>query len=113
MARYRCSLNRLPRTQKKLPASAGYRGSDLVHWHKGEAEGGAKPVRLCPCSSDVNLFSYGEGIVDLNAEISDGALDLRMSQRVGFVLRISFLIENQGPVAHRSVLAVATGCAGR
>ena len=33
MARYRCSLNRLPRTQKKLPASAGYRGSDLVHWH--------------------------------------------------------------------------------
>jgi len=33
VARYRCSLNRLPRTQKKLPASAGYRGSDLVHWH--------------------------------------------------------------------------------
>jgi hypothetical protein len=48
-----------------------------------------------------------------DAEIPDGALDFRMSQRVGFVLRISFLIENQRPVAHRSVLAVATGCAGR
>ena len=41
---------------------------------------GAKPVRLCPCSSDVNLFSYGEGIIDFNPEIPDGALDLRMSQ---------------------------------
>jgi hypothetical protein len=34
VARYRCSLNRLPRAQKKLPASAGYRGSDLVLWHE-------------------------------------------------------------------------------
>src|SRR5262245_22795498 len=28
----------------------------VVHcgcWHEGEAEGGAKPVRFCPCSSDV------------------------------------------------------------
>jgi hypothetical protein len=55
--------------------------SDLVQWHESEAEGGAKPVRLCPCSSDVNLFRYGEGIIDFNAEIPDGALDLRMSQQ--------------------------------
>jgi hypothetical protein len=27
------------------------------------------------------LFSYGEGIIDFNAEIPDGALDLRMSQQ--------------------------------
>jgi len=27
------------------------------------------------------LFSYGEGIVDFNSEIPDGALDLRMSQQ--------------------------------
>ena len=80
-------------------------------WREGEAEGGAKPVRLCPCNSDVNLFGYGEGIVHFNPEIPDGALDLRMTQRVGFVLRISFLIENQRPAAHRSVLAVATDCA--
>ena len=50
-------------------------------WHKGEAEGGAKPVRLCPCSSDVDLFGYGESVIDLNAEIPDGALDLGMSQQ--------------------------------
>jgi hypothetical protein len=87
--------------------------ADYCFWHEGAAEGGAKPVRLCPSSSDVNLFRYGEGIIDFDAEIPDGALDLCMSQRVGFVLRISFLIENQRPVAHRSVLAVATGCAGR
>ena len=44
-------------------------------------KGGAKPVRLCPSSSDVNLLSYGEGIIEFNAEIPDGALDLRMSQQ--------------------------------
>ena len=38
---------------------------------------------------------------------------LRVPERVGFILRISFLIENQRPAAHRLVLAVATGCAGR
>jgi hypothetical protein len=41
----------------------------------------AKPVRLCPCSSDVNLFSYGEGIIDFDAEIPDDALDLCMPQQ--------------------------------
>jgi hypothetical protein len=44
-------------------------------WHEGEAEGGAKPLRLCPCISDVNLFSYGEGIINFNTEVPDGALD--------------------------------------
>lgn len=39
-----------------------------------------KPVRLCPCSSDVDLFGYGESVVDLNAEIYDSALDLGMTQ---------------------------------
>ena len=29
----------------------------------GEGRGGAKPVRLCPCSSDIDL--YGEIVVDL------------------------------------------------
>ena len=52
---------------------------DVGNWHEGEPERGAKPVRLCPCSSDVNLFSYGEGIVDFDAEIPDGTLDLWMS----------------------------------
>ena len=55
--------------------------ADVSSWHEGEAEGGAKPVRLCPGSSDVNLFRYSEGIIDFNAEIPDGALDLRMPQQ--------------------------------
>jgi hypothetical protein len=80
---------------------------------QSEAEGGAKPVRLCPCSSDLDLFRYRQGIIDLNAQIPDSALDLCMSKRVGFILRISFLIENQRPSAHRSVLAVAMDRAGR
>ena len=54
---------------------------DVRIWHEGEAEGGAKPVRLCPGSSDVNLLRYGEGIIDFNTEIPDGALDLGMSQQ--------------------------------
>ena len=54
---------------------------NVRNWHEGDAEGGAKPVRLCPCSSDVNLFSYGKGIIDFNAKIPDGTLDLRMSQQ--------------------------------
>ena len=50
-------------------------------WHEGESEEGAKPVRLCPCSSDVNLFGYSKGIVNFNTEIPDGALDFRMTQQ--------------------------------
>jgi hypothetical protein len=56
-------------------------GIDVRNWHEGEAEGGAKPVLLCPRSSDVNLFSYGQGIIDFDAEMPDGALDLCMSQQ--------------------------------
>src|SRR5689334_17078083 len=44
-------------------------GIDVRNWHEGEAEGGAKPVLLCPRSSDVNLFSYGQGIIDFDAEM--------------------------------------------
>ena len=64
-------------------------------------------------SSRVDLFGYGESVIDLDPEVARRALYLLMPQRVGFILRISFLIENQRPAAHRSVLAVATGCAGR
>ena len=74
--------NPLPRkTQIEIRATQSVALAPGRYWHEAEAEGGAKPVRLCPCSSDVNLFSYGEGIVDFNAEIPDGALDLRMTQQ--------------------------------
>ena len=57
------------------------RSREFRLWHAADDEGGAKPVRLCPCSSDINLFSYGESIIDFDAEIPDRALDLRMSQQ--------------------------------
>ena len=66
-----------------------------------------------PSTSDIDLFGYGKGVVNFDTEVAHRALDLLMPQRVGFILRVSFLIENQRPAAHRSVLAVATGCAGR
>src|SRR3984957_10674400 len=31
---------------------------------------------LCPGISDINLFRYCQGVIDLNAEISDRAFDL-------------------------------------
>jgi hypothetical protein len=68
--------------QAELTNSTDHFARLLVrNWHEGEAEGGAKPVRLCPGSSDVNLLRYGEGIIDFNTEIPDGALDLGMSQQ--------------------------------
>jgi hypothetical protein len=64
-----------------LPESDIDVANDIPFWHECETEGGAKPVRLCPCSSDVNLLGYGEGIIYLNTEIPDGALDLCMTQQ--------------------------------
>jgi len=37
--------------------------------------------QLCPGSSDVDLPRYSESVVDLNAEIAHGALDLRMAEQ--------------------------------
>ena len=37
--------------------------------------------QLCPGSSDVDLPRYSESVVDLNAEITHGALDLSMAKR--------------------------------
>jgi hypothetical protein len=36
---------------------------------------------LCPRKSDVNLFRYGKSIVDLDAKVSNGALDLPTSKQ--------------------------------
>jgi hypothetical protein len=36
---------------------------------------------LCPGISDINLFRYGQGVIDLNAEIPDRALDLGMPEQ--------------------------------
>jgi hypothetical protein len=36
---------------------------------------------LCPGISDVDLFSYREGIIDLDAEVSDGAFDFDVAKQ--------------------------------
>jgi hypothetical protein len=36
---------------------------------------------LCPCRSDINLFGNGEGVVDLNTKVSDGAFDLGVAEQ--------------------------------
>jgi hypothetical protein len=36
---------------------------------------------LCPGDSDINLFRYGEGIIDLDSEVSDGAFDLGVAKQ--------------------------------
>jgi hypothetical protein len=38
-------------------------------------------VSALPLSSDVNLFRYCDSIIDLDAEISDGALNLGVPQQ--------------------------------
>ena len=62
---------------------------------------------------EFQLLGNAERVVDLDTKVTDSAFEPCVSERVGFILRVSFLIENQRVAAHRSVLAVATGCAGR
>src|SRR4051794_30422988 len=36
---------------------------------------------LCPSMSDINLFCYCQGVIDLDAEIPHGAFDLGVSEQ--------------------------------
>ena len=36
---------------------------------------------LCPGISDVDLFRYREGIINLNAEVSDGTFDFGVPEQ--------------------------------
>jgi hypothetical protein len=36
---------------------------------------------LCPAPSDINLFRYGKGIIDLDAEVPDGAFDFGVAKQ--------------------------------
>ena len=42
---------------------------------------GDQICQLCPGTSDLSLFRYREGVVDLDAEISDRALDLGVTEQ--------------------------------
>src|SRR5262245_57832626 len=65
--------------------------------------GRARP--LCLTTSDVDFLGDFEGVIDLNTEITHRAVNLGMAKRLGFILRISYLIESQRSAARRSVLA--------
>ena len=43
--------------------------------------GTGRACLLCPGISDINLFRYCQGVIDLNAEIPDRAFDLRMAEQ--------------------------------
>ena len=58
-------------------------------------------------TSDFDLFRDLKGVVDLNAEISHCAFNFLVPKRLGFILRVSYLIESQRSAACRSVLAAA------
>jgi hypothetical protein len=53
----------------------------VAYWPKLTVRGLGRAYPLCPRISDINLFSYGEGVIDLDAEITDRALDLGMPEQ--------------------------------
>jgi hypothetical protein len=52
----------------------------------GQRAGRACP--LCPGISDINLFRYCQGVIDLDAEIPDRAFDLGMPEQSCAMIRI-------------------------
>jgi len=50
-------------------------------WHESNAQkrGGATPLR--PDSSDINLFRYGQSVVDLNPQVAHRAFYFLVSQQ--------------------------------
>ena len=42
---------------------------------------GGRTVALCPSDLDINLFGDGQGVINIDTEVADGALDLRVSEK--------------------------------
>jgi len=51
---------------------------------------------LCPGTSDINLFRYCQRIIDLDAEIPDGAFDFGVAEQELDSPEISCASVNQG-----------------
>jgi hypothetical protein len=47
---------------------------------RSSQRGTGRACPLCPARSDINLFRHGERVVDLDAEIADRALDIRVAE---------------------------------
>ena len=43
---------------------------------------------LCPGISDINLFRYCQGVIDLDAEIPDRAFDLGVPEQSRFIMHL-------------------------
>jgi hypothetical protein len=53
----------------------------FAFWPKSADVGRAEHVCSAPGISDVDLFRYCEGIIYLNAEVSDGAFNLGVAEQ--------------------------------
>src|SRR5262249_2598692 len=74
-----CSAPNAPRRPDRVTGSfAALHMSLLALSHPGLA-GRARP--LCPGTSDINFLGNLNCIVDLNAQVADGALDLSVSEQ--------------------------------
>ncbi len=51
---------------------------------------------LCPGSSDVDLFRYGKGIIDLDSEVPDSTFDLGVTEQELHGPQITSASVNQG-----------------
>jgi len=51
--------------------------------------GRAEPTRLCPDASDIDLFGYGKGVVNLDAKVPYGTFNFSVPKRLGFIMRNS------------------------
>ena len=71
----------------RLPRGSSFSGNADVAF-RSHARLGTKLPKLVgqstsalPGNSDINLFCYGQGVINLDAEVSDGAFDLGMAEQ--------------------------------
>src|SRR5450631_4356630 len=99
-------VSRLPRASNHTArvgqissACVRRRGNARNRWHQAAPDGFYDWIRedrllaqrgshgaggaclLCPGSSDINLFRYGKGIINLDAEVPDGAFNLSIPSK--------------------------------
>jgi hypothetical protein len=90
--RLQAFLSDLPHTIGRFKRQACYarsstdvskrgRPRDFRLWHGPNLVREGRAVPLCPGRSDVDLFGYGESVVDLNSEIPHRALNLLVPQQ--------------------------------
>src|ERR1700736_5506563 len=81
----------LVRRNECVPKKLGSSPMLAIHWQTSRGMGPllalqrrlgrGKASRLCPCSSDVDLFGDGESVIDLNAEVAHRTLNLLVAQQ--------------------------------